>query len=150
MNPVKRKDWTGTKSEAADTICLYTIYSQSYWHSHFSLNLLTVNLVYSIIYSSLKLNVGRSLVAQWLRLCFHCRSTHSIVDLGTKILHATGHGQKKKKRQKETRINNKNYTLRMFTLIWQKLLFPNRLVVIPGNTTDHIFSHFHILSDMAM
>ena len=69
--------------------------------------MLTVNLVYSIIYSSLKLNVGPSLVAQWLGLCFHCRSTHSIVDLGTKILHATGHGQKKKKRNKNQQSTTK-------------------------------------------
>ena len=41
---------------------------------------------------------GMSLTgSRQLGLCFHCRSTHSVIDLGTKILHATGHGQKKKK-----------------------------------------------------
>ena len=70
-----------------------------------------MNLVYSIIYSSLKLNVGRSLVAQWLRLCFHCRSTHSIGHLGTKILHATGHGQKKKEKTER----NKNQQQKLYS-----------------------------------
>ena len=61
-----------------------------------------MNPVYSITYSSLKLNAGPSLVAQWLRLFFHCRSTSSITDLGTKILCAIQHGQKKEKKQEST------------------------------------------------
>ena len=119
-------------------------YSQSYWHSHFSSNLLTVNPVYSITYSSLKLNAGRSLVAQWLRLCFHCRSTGSIADLGTKILCAIRHGQKKRK---ETRINNKNYTLRMFTLSGRNCYFQTgRLLSLETQKTT--FSPIFIYSQV--
>ena len=53
---------------------------------------------------------GMSLTgSRQLGLCFHCRSTHSVIDLGTKILHATGHGQKKKKER------NKNQQQKLYS-----------------------------------
>ena len=39
---------------------------------------------------------GTSLVVQWLRLCtYNAGCTGSVPDWGTKIPHASGHGQKK-------------------------------------------------------
>lgn len=129
MNPVKRKN------EQAQNLKLLILFVSI----QFILSHITVSLLFKLAYCEpclfhhLLFILGGPVVRTVLSLQEHSFH-HWIWELRSYT--PLGMAKKREKKQEST---TKTTLLRMFTLIWQKLLFPNRLVVIRGNTTDHIF-----------